>query len=223
MTEYQTQQSIEATANNLLPFPATSATANDGKIYTADDLKIAFTPGAATNRTVRDLVGKVRDAYFWLDESEFKRGHEKFTQFCFDQIKAMKESGLTQKQWILEVQKQKPNQESETTSLAICDPINNSAFGGLTIVSKATEKLEIHKCELVTQEQSNDASWQDFNALMNELQTETVAADEDDELEFSIMRKRHAAKWLKRKSILEQDKLQILQGEIAQKVSMGNG
>ena len=109
------QQGLEAAADNVLPFPATNLGNTPGndeaiKLFTAEDLKAEFAPTAQTTRTVRDLVAKVRDAYHWLDEIEFKRG-DKFTQFCFDQIKAMKESGLTHKQWIADIQKQAPQQQ----------------------------------------------------------------------------------------------------------------
>lgn len=112
MVKPQTQQGLEATADNIVLFPATSAsnaTGNDEqtKLYTAEELRLVFSPDSQTSRTVRDLVAKVRDAYYWLDEIEFKRG-DKFTQLTFDQIRAMKDSELTQKQWIAEIQKQAP-------------------------------------------------------------------------------------------------------------------
>lgn len=112
MTEPQVQQSLETTADNIVPFPATSASNAAGndeqmKLYTAEELRLVFSPDSQTTRTVRDLVAKVREAYHWLDEVEFKRG-DKFTQFCFNQIQAMKDSGLTQKQWIAEIHKQVP-------------------------------------------------------------------------------------------------------------------
>lgn len=115
MAEIQVEQAFEAMADNIVLFPATLATdaaGNDeqSQLYTAEELKQVFAPDAQTSRTVRDLVAKVREAYHWLDEIEFKRG-DKFTQFCFDQIKAMKESELTQKQWIAEIQKLAPQPE----------------------------------------------------------------------------------------------------------------
>lgn len=230
MAETQSQTDINTPADNIVPFPAASATANDGKdtLYTADDLKKTFTPGAATNRTVRDLVAKVREAYYWLDEVEFKRG-DNFTQFCFDQIKVMKESGLTQKQWIAEIQKQKPvevvEEIQESAEMILYNPGLNPepVFGALAIATKATQKREILKGELIQQEDANDSSWLEFSTLMDDLQTESQAATEDDELEFQLLRKRNAAKWLKRKAILEQDKLLILQGEISPKSPSGNG
>lgn len=175
MTENLAQSALDTPADNLLPFPALSAAsaASQPKLYTAEELKIHFTPGASTYRTVRDLVGKVREAYHWLPEIEFKHG-DNYTEFCFEQIKAMKDSPLHQKQWIAEVQRQKPNEQHETSSLAICEPSSDSIFGGLAIISKASEKREVLKGELVTQEQSNDASWADFGTLMNELQFETI-------------------------------------------------
>ncbi len=122
MIQKQPQQGLEATADNVLPFPATTATDATGndeaiKLYTADELKAEFAPTAQTTRTVRDLVGKIRDAYHWLDEIEFKRG-DKFTQFTFDQIKAMKNSGLTHRQWITEIQTQAPHEEQHQQSMA---------------------------------------------------------------------------------------------------------
>jgi len=229
MTETQSQNDFEPPASNLLPFPNPTATAVSGnqRLYTAEDLRIKFTPNSTTTRSIRDLVAKVRQAYSWLDEVEFKHG-ENFTQFCVDQIKAMKDSGLTQKQWIAQIQNQKPVEPmvQEPSELVIYEPVIESVdsiIGGLSIITKATEKREVLKGELVTQEQSNDESWHEFNLMMTELQAETEAATEDDELEFQLMRKRNAAKWLERKAILEQDKLRILQGQIAQKTSVGNG
>jgi hypothetical protein len=107
----QSQKGLEATADNVVPFPPTNANGNGEaiKLFTAEELKAEFAPTAQTTRTVRDLVAKVREAYHWVDEVEFKRG-DKFTQFCFDQIQAMKESGLTHKQWIADIQKQAPQQ-----------------------------------------------------------------------------------------------------------------
>ncbi len=112
MIQKQAQQGLEATADNVVPFPATNATGNEEaiKLFTAEELKQSFAPTAQTTRTVRDLVAKVREAYYWMDEVEFKRG-DKFTQFCFDQIKAMKDSGLTHKQWITDIQKKAPQQQ----------------------------------------------------------------------------------------------------------------
>lgn len=119
MTENLAQQQLETTADNIVPFPASTATDATGneRLYTAEELKTAFAPTAQTTRTVRDLVAKVREAYHWLDEIEFKRG-DKFTQFCFDQIKAMKDSGLTQKQWIAEIQKLAPKPSVEPKAIA---------------------------------------------------------------------------------------------------------
>jgi hypothetical protein len=112
MIQPQTQQGLEATADNIVPFRATSATGNEEAInlFTAEELRSVFAPDAQTTRTVRDLVGKVRNAFYWLDEEEFKRG-DRFTQFCFEQIQAMKNSGLTHRQWITEIQQQAPKQE----------------------------------------------------------------------------------------------------------------
>jgi hypothetical protein len=136
MPENLAPKDLNTPADNLLPFPAilaASATA-EIKLYTAEELKQTFTPGAATNRTVRDLVAKVREAYHWLDEVEFKRG-DNFTQFCFDQIKAMKDTGLTQKQWILEVQKQKAAEKSSQNLLQ--NPIDGELMDDLQLPSSA--------------------------------------------------------------------------------------
>jgi hypothetical protein len=135
MAENLAPKDLNAPADNLLPFPAIlAAPATGEKLYTADELKQTFTPGAATNRTVRDLVAKVREAYYWLDEVEFKRG-DNFTQFCFEQIKAMKDSGLTQKQWILEVQKQKPTEKSSQNLLQ--KPLDGELMDDLQLPSSA--------------------------------------------------------------------------------------
>jgi hypothetical protein len=135
MTENLAAKDLNTPADNLLPFPAIlAASATDEKLYTAEELKQTFTPGAATNRTVRDLVAKVREAYYWLDELKFKRG-DNFTQFCFDQIKAMKDSGLTQKQWILEIQKQKPAEKSLQSLLQ--KPLDGELMDDLQLPSSA--------------------------------------------------------------------------------------
>jgi uncharacterized protein YukE len=136
MAEIQAQESFEAPADNIVPFPSTTATdaiGNDGqiKLYTADELKQVFAPDAQTSRTIRDLVAKVREAYHWLEEIEFKRG-DKFTQFTFDQIKAMKESGLTQKQWIAEIQKLFPQPEIQQPQEV--EPPQSSQLAGVEVV-----------------------------------------------------------------------------------------
>ena len=220
-------QDLNTPADNLLPFPAILASSATGeKLYTADELKQTFTPGAATNRTVRNLVAKVREAYHWLDEVEFKRG-DKFTQFAFDQIKAMKDSGLTQKQWIVEIQKRSPQlleQQPEVinqSALVFIESAN--PFNGLSIPTKATQKRELLQAELIETEFETDANFEAFLTLSTELVEQDEAALDADELEFQLLRKRNAAKWLKRKAILEADKQQILQGEVRPKSPVGNG
>lgn len=224
MTVNLTPQDFDTPADNLLPFPAAIA-ATQPKLYTAEELKCYFTPGATTYRTVRDLVGKVREACHWLPEIEFKHG-DSYTEFCFEQIKAMKDSPLHQKQWIAEIQKQAPQQTEQPkvnskSALAIIKP--ETPFRGLSIVTKATQKRELLQGELIETESESDANFEAFLSLSAELVEEDEAALDADELEFQLIRQRNAAKWLKRKAILEADKQQILQGEIRPKSPVGNG
>lgn len=195
-----------------------------------------------TDRAVQNWHPIIKAAYRWLPETDLKTGTGKNTRYTPLAIKAMAElkaaraSGQTADDWIEAVhtanadklqppQPEQPIQpevidQPESSGLAVyTPPVENtdSIIAGLAIPTKATEKREILKGELVLQEQSNDESWEEFTALMSELQEETEAAQEDDELEFQLLRKQHAAKWLKRKAVLEQDKLRILQGQVAPK------
>lgn len=195
-----------------------------------------------TDRAVQNWHPIIKTAYRWLSEADLKTGTGKNTRYTPLAIKAMAElkaaraSGQTADDWVAAVhaantdklqplQSKQPIQpevidQPETSGLALYTPPSehmDSIIGGLAIPTKATEKREILKGELVLQEQSNDESWEEFTALMTELQEETEAAEEDDELEFQLLRKQHAAKWLKRKAVLEQDKLRILQGQVTPK------
>lgn len=170
--------------------------------------------------------------WFWIPEYEF-RVNGLYSELAVSELKRRKALGTPENyrsvvhsenaDVIAAYQsKQQPIQPEVTEASGLAfytPPIENtdSIIGGLAIPTKATEKREILKGELVLQEQSNDESWEEFTALMAELQEETEAAQEDDELEFQLLRKQHAAKWLKRKAVLEQDKLRILQGQVSPK------
>lgn len=207
MTEHQTQKDINTSATNLVPFPATPATyaTRQTKLYTADDLRMTFAPMAKTNRTVRDLVAKVREAYHWLPEIDFKYGDE-YTQFCFDQIKAMKDSPMHQKQWVLEIQKQSPVTQTEpkaTTQSALTIANNPtdlfSQIVNFTPATQTTQQVETIECEI--------------------LDTETATGDILSEFVGAIELSKTKADELEQKQRLEDAKLvkQRLQAEITKR------
>lgn len=179
-------------------------------------------------RTAFKYAKDLLEVWYWLPESEF-RLNGIYTPFALQEMTKLKEMGLAAYRELTHQQNadaiaasQKPEviEARESSGLAVyTPPVENtdSIIAGLAVPTRATEKREILKGELALQEQSNDESWEEFTVLMAELQEETEAAQEDDELEFQLLRKQHAAKWLKRKAVLEQDKLRILQGQVAPK------
>jgi hypothetical protein len=233
MTENLAAKDLNTLADNLLPFPAIlAASATGEKLYTADELKQTFTPGAATNRTVRDLVAKVREAYYWLDELEFKRG-DNFTQFCFDQIKAMKDSGLTQKQWILEIQKQKPAEKSSQNLLQ--KPLDGELMDDLELPTSAiVPSGGVNRLTQTRQEfQTNSENLQDklanIQQRLTEHQQQKLASDESFDLG---LKNRRAALLMKVAESALQDKLtaeqlydSIVSGQLdlTPKSPVGNG
>jgi hypothetical protein len=197
MTEQHSQQSLEPTADNIVPFPATSASNTTGiteqpHLYTAEDLRLVFSPDSQTTRTVRDLVAKVREAYHWLDEAEFKRG-DKFTQFCLDQIKLMKDSGLTQKQWIAEIQKQAPKPQQPQPE-AVEQPIEAEIVDELHLPSSAIvpiagqDRLTQSRQELQTNNQQLQDKLAQIQQRLTEHQHQKTANEESFDLNLKNRR-----------------------------------
>jgi hypothetical protein len=52
-------------------------------------------------------------------------------------------------------------------------------------VTKPSENREVLKAELVLQTEDNEQSWDDFSQMMAELESESEAAEEEDELDFN--------------------------------------
>jgi hypothetical protein len=193
-----------------------------------------------TDRAIQNWYPIVRSAYCWLPETDLKIGTGKNTRYLPPVIKAMVElkaarvNGQTADEWVATVHRenkeaitnwkasQLPQQQPtlpavKTSTLARFVEPDASPFSGLSIATKATDKREVLQAELVETEAEVDADFEAFMSLSTELVTQDEAADEADELEWKLLRKRNAAKWLKRKAILEADKQQILQGDIRPK------
>jgi len=189
-----------------------------------------------TKESIQDWYKIITDAYFWLPKTDFKTGSGKNTRYTIlaitlmIELKAARADGRTADEWIASVRAKNADKietilEPEvvdvpkSSGLAVYAPETtentDSIIGGLTIVTKSSEHREVLKAELVLQSEDNEQSWDDFSQMMAELETESLAADEEDELEFQLLRKQNAKKWLNRKAILEQDKQRILQGKVA--------
>lgn len=241
MTENLAAKDISTPADNLVPFPAVSATGQN-RLYTADELKKVFTPMATTNRTVRDLLGKVREAYYWLDEIEFKRG-DKFTQFAFDQIKAMKDSGLTQKQWIAEIQKLAPKQteqlpEANQSALAIASnsPDLFSQIVSFTPATQTTQQVESIECEILEADAVTGGVLSEFIGAIELSKIKTDELEEKQRLEDAkLVKQRLQAELIKRSKVKNLDnkfadmtdeelaRLAQMAGLASPKTPVGNG
>lgn len=178
-------------------------------------------------RTAFKYASEVLEVWFWLAESEFRNAGI-YTELALTELKnrksfarlddyrqAVHDANADHIQTIQQQTSQQPTEPAvKTSTLARFVEPDASPFSGLGITTKATDKREVLQAELVETEAEVDADFEAFMSLSTELVTQDEAADEADELEFQLLRKRNAAKWLKRKAILEADKQQILQGDI---------
>ena len=100
---------------------------------------------------------------------------------------------------------------------------------GNTVKSEPIKLIFIHPESKIAQQESEHfmvtvveqpavpefmSSFAAFMEITTEIVNQDEAAELADDLEFQQLRKQNAAKWLKRKAILENDKQQILQGNI---------
>ncbi len=181
-------------------------------------------------RTAFKYASEVLEVWFWLAESEFRKAGI-YTEFALTELKNRKSFARVDdyRQAVHDanadrlqtIQQQAAHQQTEpavkTSTLARFVEPDASPFSGLSITTKATDKREILQAELIETEAEVDEDFQAFMSLSTELFTQDEAAKDADDLEFQLLRKRNAAKWLKRKAILEADKQQILQGDILPK------
>jgi len=181
-------------------------------------------------RTAFKYAAEVIEVHFWLKEADF-RVNGAYNELALNEIKNRKSYAKLEDyrqavhdanaDLLQTIQQQTPKQPTEpavkTSTLARFVEPDASPFSGLSITTKATDKREILQAELVETEAEVDEDFQAFMSLSTELFTQDEAAKDADDLEFQLLRKRNAAKWLKRKAILEADKQQILQGDICPK------
>jgi hypothetical protein len=202
---------------------ALESDASPKQAYTIDE--VAQILGIA-RRTAFKYASEVLEVWFWLSEAEFRKVGI-YTEFALTELKnrksfarlddyrqAVHDANVDRIQQTLQ---QPTEPAAKTSTLARFVEPDASPFSGLSISTKATDKREVLQAELVETEAEVDADFEAFMSLSTELVTQDEAADEADELEFKLLRKRNAAKWLKRKAILEADKQQILQGDIRPK------
>lgn len=199
-----------------------------------------------TKEAIQDWFKIVAQAYCWLPLSELKTGigkNTRYSSFCIEQmlnLKASKELGQTASEWIASIHQEnakaialsqthrQPEPEASTaselkaTSNLMKIAASSSPFSGLAVATKATEKVEALSTELQQTDAEVEADFAAFMELTAEIINQDEAADEADELEFQKLRKQNAAKWLRRKAILENDKQQILQGNLASPKQPGN-
>ena len=176
----------------------------------AQQLKVA-------KRTAYKYVKDVIETWYWLSESEF-RSEGIYTQFALDEMLKLKEmkSLETYRELIQDEHAeavQEVQQPEVTGGLALITQ-EDSPFAGLAVTTKASDRVQVLQGELELIESSADEDFGDFLAIATELEAEDEAWSEQDEIEFQLMRKRNAKKWLKRRAILERDKQQILQGDV---------
>jgi len=198
---------------------ALEASASTKEGYSIDE--VAQILGIA-RRTAFKYASEVLEVWFWLDEVEFRKTGI-YTEFALIELKSRKSFARLDdyrhavheaNRDCIQAIEQPTEPAVNTSALARFVQLDDSPFSGLGITIKATDKREVLQAELVETEAEVDADFQAFMSLSTELVTQEEAADEADELEFQLLRNRHATKWLKRKAILESDKLQILQGNV---------
>jgi hypothetical protein len=187
---------------------------------------------SVARRTAFKYAAEVVQTWFWLPEYEF-RVNGVYSELALRELKRRKALGTLDNYRdvihrenaeaiasceVSQLSQQQPTEPTaKTSTLARFVEPDTSPFSGLSISTKATDKREVLQAELVETEAEVDADFEAFMSLSTELVTQDEAAEEADELEFQLLRKRNAAKWLKRKAILEADKQQILQGDIRPK------
>jgi hypothetical protein len=178
-------------------------------------------------RTAFKYASEILEVWDWLDESDFRKTGI-YTEFALTELKSRKSFARLDeyRQAVHEANadriqaiEQPTDPAVNISTLARFVQPDNSPFSGLSITTKATDKREVLQAELVETEAEVDADFQAFMSLTTELVTQDEAADEADELEWQLLRKRNAAKWLKRKALLEADKQMILQGDVLPKQS----
>lgn len=201
---------------------ALEASASSKQGYAIDE--VAQLLGIA-RRTAFKYASEVLEVWFWLAESEFRKAGI-YTEFALTELRNRKSFARVDdyRQAVHDANAdciqtiQQPTEPAvKTSTLARFVEPDASPFSGLSITTKASDKRESLQAELVETEAEVDADFEAFMSLSTELVTQGEAADEADELEWKLLRKRNAAKWLKRKAILEADKQQILQGDICPK------
>ncbi|MEA5620864.1 hypothetical protein VB711_23925 [Cronbergia sp. UHCC 0137] len=71
--------------------------------------------------TISQYYKKIRHAYYWMSDSDFivgSRNKRAYTGFCVQQMEQLS-SSLNHEQWILDVQKQKPNEEISNLDIQV--------------------------------------------------------------------------------------------------------
>ena len=165
-------------------------------------------------RTAFKYANDLLKIWHWLPEREF-RVNARYTEFALTEMQRLKQMGL--KAYSELIVEQDPTTTHTTQNESALVIQEDRIIEGLTIPLKASERREQLQGELIKVEQANSEEFDGFMELITDLQNESQAAIDSDELEFQLLRKQNAAKWLKRKAILEGDKIRILQGEFTAK------
>jgi hypothetical protein len=189
-------------------------------------------------RTAFKYAAEILGVWYWLPEYKF-RVNGVYSEFALGELKRRKALGnLENYQSVVHSENtdmialwkasQQPAPETPTeselkaTSALMKIAADGSPFSGLAIQSKPTEKVETLTIELQKTEAQVEADFAAFMELTAEIINQDEAAELADDLEFERIRKQNAAKWLKRKAILENDKQQILQGNLTNPKQPGN-
>lgn len=214
---------------------STASECNEMQGYSIEQV---MTICSIARRTAFKYAAEVLEVWFWLPDYEF-RINGIYSEFALSELKRRKALGNLEnyrsvvhgenaEAIALSKTAQQPQPEAPTadelkvTSALMQIAAGSSPFSGLAVQTKATERVETLSVELQKTEAQVEADFAAFMEITAEIITQDEAADLADDLEFERLRKQNAAKWLRRKAILENDKQQILQGNLASPKQPGN-
>ncbi|MDY7012698.1 MAG: hypothetical protein SVX43_03700 [Cyanobacteriota bacterium] len=136
-----------------------------------------------------------------------------YTQLAIDEMKRMKEMKPVRYEKAVRRELGLP-EAAPTAPISQPGLVHVESPFGFTIETKASQRVETLRGELVALEEEADSDLQNFLAIAAEIESEDEAFNEQDELEWQRLRSSNARKWLKRRAILDRDKQQILQGDV---------
>jgi len=193
--------------------PEVPTNSGENTTYTVQEM---LSKVGLAKRTFYKYVKHIIETWYWLPETAF-RVNGQYTELALQEALKLKETTFPAYRELVQDEHAEAVQEVQqpevTGGLALITQ-EDSPFAGLAVTTKASDRVQVLQGELELIESSADEDFGDFLAIATELEAEDEAWSEQDEIEFQLMRKRNAKKWLKRRAILERDKQQILQGDV---------